>query len=895
MRARPARRSLWVLVLMGAGFVIARWLGGWGGVHALMAAPSSAWFGAACVLVLAGVFARGWWCRLALGAAVMLAAGGWFTLRVVETPRDALAPMLDPDPLAGPSVMTIEGVVREKPRRREAERGEFDSPAGEAKWVVELEADTVNTAAGPVRASGGVRVFVAGDAAPPVREGQRIRVTGATEPVCAAGNPGEFDIESWARQEGLAGTMSVPGAELVEVIEGSGGMERLRAGWLAWRGWLRERAEAALGGEPPSGRSTELRSARREEQGKAESRASARTLLRSVLLGERDPELREVQGAFVNLGLVHLVAISGFNLAVMAFIALFLLRATGDRGWLEPALLALVVGLYMIVLPAQTPIIRSGLLVLALLLTEAGGRRYDRLSTLGWIGCGLLLWKPLDLWSLGFELSMGVTGVLLWQGHRFADRLFGAELRGLAPDRSRTWDARLRRAARAAWRLTKQTAAASVLAWLVATPVVIWQTGMFSPLAPLTTLLVLPLVTVVLWAGYLALVIGMCVPGAAALTGGVLDLLASLLIDVVLVLDALPGMTFNLPRVSVWWAFAATACALWCCARGRLRWGDGWAAGWRDRAGWIAAGMVVVWLIAEVAIGPRLAVGGLRQSTALRIDTLAVGDGTCHLLRAGGRGDEAMLWDCGSLTARIGERVVRRAVRDLGAWKVRTAVVTHANVDHYSGLADVAGPLGVRVVLVSRAFADEAERAPWGGPGRLLAALRARGIEVRTVGAGDGFALGGEHGASVEFVWPPEGYTPRLVNDASLVARITPGIRGRGASSPAPSLLLTGDIRPASMAGLLAAGPGVLGGVGILELPHHGSVNETAIEFVRAVSPAVVLQSTGPRRAVRGQSGGWETLREGRVWWVTARDGAAWGEVGKDGDVRSGSRRAPAR
>jgi competence protein ComEC len=864
---KPARRSLWVLLLIALGFIAARELGGPG--SATFSSPI--FFSAAAVLTLAALFTRNWPCRIALALAVLSASAGWYTLRILETPRHSLAALLPADPLAEPIVLTVEGTILERPRWREADRGEFDSPIAQAKWLVELDADTLITGPGRIPIRGRIRLYIGDDygAITPdstsLQPGQRIRTSGAMDPIRPRNNPGEFDLVSWAAQEHLAGSMSVPGARMIQPIISVWGEDALRASWLRWRAWLRDRADAALRPasiDPPTSAQTQ-----------------SRALMRSLLLGERDPELRDVQSAFQNLGLIHLVAISGFNLAVMAFIALFVLRATGDRGWLEPALLALVVILYMLILPAQTPIIRSGLLVLALLLTEAGGRRYDRLTTLGWIGCALLLFKPLDLFSLGFQLSMGVTAALLWQGHRITDRLFGAELRGLIPDRSRTWDARLRRALRALWRTTKHAAAASLLSWSVATPLVLYHTGMLSPLAPLTTLLVLPVVTVVLWAGYFALVVGMFIPAAASLTGGFLDLLASFLIDFVLILDALPGMTLHLPRISLAWTLAATIVILWCFAHATRR----------SLAAWLSAAAILLWLIAEITLGPRLAMGGLGRDTALRIDTLNVGDGTCMLIRTPG---EAVLWDCGSLTPRIGERTVQRAVRALGAGTVRTAIITHANIDHYSGLVDVAAPLGLRTVLVSRQFADEAASAPWSGPGRLLAALRGRNIEVRIVSAGDSFSLGGDgaNAARIEFLWPPPDYSPRLINDASLVARIS-------TAPNAPGLLLTGDIGPESIARILSReDTSDLANIAILELPHHGSINEPAIDFVRQLSPQVILQSTGPRRARQSHSGGhstsqpggWSLIRSDSPWHITARDGAAWAEISKDGAVRSG-------
>ena len=72
----------------------------------------------------------------------------------------------------------------------------------------------------------------------------------------------------------------------------------------------------------------------------------------------------------------------------------------------------------------------------------------------------------------------------------------------------------------------------------------------------------------------------------------------------------------------------------------------------------------------------------------------------------------------------------------------------------------------------------------------------------------------------------------------------------------------------------------------VLELPHHGSVQPTAMALVETVNPAVVLQSTGPSRALDIR---WNAHRLGRQWWTTATDGAAWVEFHQDGSITSGS------
>ena len=158
--SRPARRSLWALALLCAGFVVARRIGeAW---PESLFAQSVPWFAAACVLVAAGLWARGAACRVLLGAAVVAAGAGWFAARVHELPRDALGAMLDHDPLAPPAVVAIRGIAADSPRKREAS-GEFDSPLLRPSWGFDVYTESILIGPEPRPVSGRVRVFVAGE------------------------------------------------------------------------------------------------------------------------------------------------------------------------------------------------------------------------------------------------------------------------------------------------------------------------------------------------------------------------------------------------------------------------------------------------------------------------------------------------------------------------------------------------------------------------------------------------------------------------------------------------------------------------------------------------------------------------------------------------------------
>lgn len=795
------------------------------GARAVPALDSVMLLGIACLLGAGAIVLRGRACIVALALGAATFGAGWYTLRVREAPIDSVSWAAGSAP-----IVMVEGVVLDRPE------GLAPDPAG-VPWASEavrvrfmLGVDAVIGANGTQAASGKARVVIGEPLAGVLRAGDEVRVAGTLRPVAGPLNPGELDRRPAAAQDGFVGVLAAPRAELVQVLPPSTGTFRAaRSGFLRFRAALGGRArELLLGGfaEP----------------------TEARAVLAAMVLGEEDPGLEDVRSAFTRLGLAQVMAISGFNLAVMAWVALVLVRATGDRGRLEPVAVAALVLLYLLILPAEAPILRSGIMVLALLGAEALGRRHDRIAVLAWTAVGLILWRPLDLWSMGFQLSFVLVGAMLGMGQRVRDAMFGARVIGGVPAPEPWWR----------WPVEQGKTAVSttVLCWALAMPIVIYHTGLVSPLTLLATAVVLPPVIVMMWIAYALLVVGMLLPAAAGPAGSALTRLADVTVWLVRWMDALPGASVMLPRVSLLWASAALGVVLYWCLRGYLR----------NRLAWGLTALVLAWLGMEVWFGPRL-----RAAVSLRIDTLAVGDGTCHLVRSG---DEAMLWDCGSMRPGVGRWLVPRAVRALEGWKVPTVVLTHPNYDHYSGLLDAAGPLGVRTVLVSERFIAQGRAQPGGGAAAMLAGLAERGIDVRIVGAGNSLRLGS---VTLKFLSPPRGAAWSADNDHALVGVFTSDL------PRAPSLLLTGDIQDQAIEGLLSGPPPR---ADVLELPHHGSAREAAIRFVTVVDPSVILQSTGPSRA--GDSR-WDALRPRRAWYTTADDGAAWVELRADGTVRSGA------
>ncbi|MDX2115673.1 MAG: ComEC/Rec2 family competence protein [Planctomycetota bacterium] len=825
---KPARRAAYAAAFLSLGIVLARIAPAWG----VGTVVPAALLGLAAALALAASIFRHAPARACLPLAVVALGAGLCLHRTAHVPDHHIARCADP----GGTLLRVSGLIEQSPRTqfvRAGRLGRFLPSEPLTRFV--LRVDEVQ-AGGPPRPASG-RLWVRLNGISDLPAGQRVRMTGVVRSLRPPSNPGDTFTPARALARGFGGTIDVDSPDAIEPLPIDSPLTRLRAHLhrisarlhAGASAWLQSPADAPV------------------DPGADEPRA----LLAALLLGEDDMAASELRDAFTRLGLSHILSISGLNLALLAGAVLFALRLAGDRPRAEALLASLAVLVYLLIVPARAPVLRAGFMTWALLAAEATGRRYDRLTILSWAACIILIWNPTELFSPGFQLSVGVVAALLTLAHPLRRRLFG-----LAPDPDQV---------RPPLRLlhTLQDAvAAAIVAWAVSAPLVAYHVGVVSPLGALATVALMPIVGLIMAAGYLVLLVALVVPPAGRLAAPALESLAWILARCVRTLDGFPGSVIHLPSLSLAWTIAATALIIWWLWPQSI---EGPTPRTR-RARWTATALVVLWLAA------RLLFTGPPQSQALRLDTLDVADGTCHLLRlrdpATGRTAAALI-DCGSLRLTVGERTIPRAVRALGAWRVPTVVLSHPNIDHYAGLLDFIAPLGVRRVILTEAFDLAARAAPTGPVAYLLEQLEARGVEVVRIAAGATIDLAPNLRAEV--LWPPRGLRVRRDNDASLVLRFTAAGR---------TLMTTGDIQDEAIASILADRPDLR--ADILEAPHHGSPTPATERFVLAVDPRVVVQSTGPRRLDDPRLA---RARADREWLATPRHGAITVIVERDGSI----------
>lgn len=149
------------------------------------------------------------------------------------------------------------------------------------------------------------------------------------------------------------------------------------------------------------------------------------SLMAGILLGVDTGLTQELQQAFKNTGTAHIIAISGFNISIIAgLFVTFFSRFLGPR---RGSILAILgIAFYTLLVGADAAVVRAAIMGSLALFAKQVGRRQAALNTLLAVALFMCLWNPLYLWDVGFQLSFFATlGLILYADpfSQFANRI----------------------------------------------------------------------------------------------------------------------------------------------------------------------------------------------------------------------------------------------------------------------------------------------------------------------------------------------------------------------------------------------------------------------------------------------------------------------------------------
>lgn len=138
------------------------------------------------------------------------------------------------------------------------------------------------------------------------------------------------------------------------------------------------------------------------------------SLLAGILLGVESGISPAVRQAFQATGTAHIIAISGFNISILAGLFFRLFSRPFGR-WKGALFSVLGIAFYTMLVGADPPVVRAAILGSLSLAAGQIGRRQAGLNSLAFVAALMALFKPNILWDIGFQLSFAATlGLMLY-------------------------------------------------------------------------------------------------------------------------------------------------------------------------------------------------------------------------------------------------------------------------------------------------------------------------------------------------------------------------------------------------------------------------------------------------------------------------------------------------
>lgn len=718
---------------------------------------------------------------------------------------------------------TLEGSVISPVRTDIHPKGISSIPWLNSKSSFYIETATIKTPNGWQQTCGKVRVRV-GEPVRNIEPGNKVKVYCWLSRFNPPDNPGQFDLQKHMHQRGVYVSASVPIAEGIKVLQPSSS--------VIWkiRSYLYYLASDGLFDETLIDQ-------------------DAKSLASALLFGRRDNLNPQLIAAFQETNLAHFISLSGMHVGILAGSLWILLRTAGVTKRPRAVLCLILILTYALIVPARAPTMRAVFLSCFFFLSVLFKRQPSALNTLSLSALALLFVRPFELFSAGWQLSfMSVLGIIVFYpafNYQLL-KVFLFPISSYLPESLRGVES--------AVQSVMKLLAVGLSVWTTIAPILLYYFGRVNPLSWLWTILVLPFVTGLLYAGFLKVLLTPIFPTVASALGWIFNhiaigfeglVMALAKIDILGVASYRPGMML----VCLIYLLMIIFCLL-----------PGWY--WKTRR---AALILIVICFFFPAISSHF---GIRRQDNLELTFLSVGHGQSAILS--GPDNKHILFDSGSITHKqIASKTIIPFLQQQNIFALDAIYLSHGDLDHVNAVVNIAAAIQVDHICANQEMLNQSLKPSV--EKELCDELAQMGYVIQPFE--QHLSL---RNLSIRSIWPD---TETLnneslsENDKSEVIIIQ--YAGR-------KIMLCGDIERYAQKRLMELYPDLR--VDIMMLPHHGSTNNLDLRFVEAFSPSTVIASCSTRALENTYhpKGDSETQA-----YYTASDGAVMIKIKADGTLNT--------
>lgn len=256
-------------------------------------------------------------------------------------------------------------------------------------------------------------------------------------------------------------------------------------------------------------------------------------ILNALILGDRQDLPRYLLDILMNLGTIHIIAISGFNVGIVAFIILLILKIMKIPRKPRYILTILLLIVYCILTGASPPVVRATVMAAIFFLAYFFQREVSIYNSLSLAALIILAVNPWQLFEISFQLSFLSVISIVW---------LSPKIKSVFPERLD----------KIPWlRFLILTFCVSSAAWIGLLPLIAYYFKTFTTITVLANMIIVPYSAVITTTGLSFALIGILIPSLVTISAATNELLILILFKIHYSLVGLPGAYFKLPQISL--------------------------------------------------------------------------------------------------------------------------------------------------------------------------------------------------------------------------------------------------------------------------------------------------------------------------------------------------------